>query len=189
MMVPVTICCTQFGSPCCEHPIWMTDMIAAPAMVPTTLPRPPSRLPPPMITAAITSSSRPTATVGSPTDNFENSITPASAASAAESVYTANLHQSIRTPHNRAVRSLDPMANRCRPNRVYRSVSAMAIASAAAIQMADGSSRPRPSRTVLTRSFSHVIGASIRRSSASPFAAPRTSSIVPSVTMNGTTRS
>ena len=32
-----------------------------------------------------------------------------------------------------------------------------------------------------------MIGASMRRSSARPFAAPRTSSMVPSVTMNGTT--
>ena len=24
MIVPVTICCTQFCSPCCEQPIWMT---------------------------------------------------------------------------------------------------------------------------------------------------------------------
>ena len=56
------------------------------------------------------------------------------------------------------------------------------------IQMPDGSSRPLPSRTVRSRPFSHVIGASSRRSSASPFAAPRTSSIVPSVMMNGTTR-
>ena len=31
MMMPVTICCTQFGRPCCEQPIWITAMIAAPA--------------------------------------------------------------------------------------------------------------------------------------------------------------
>ena len=49
----------------------MIAMIAAPAVVPTTLPRPPCRLPPPIITAAITSSSRPSATVGSPTDSFD----------------------------------------------------------------------------------------------------------------------
>ena len=30
MMLPVTICCTQFGRPFCEQPIWMTVMIAAP---------------------------------------------------------------------------------------------------------------------------------------------------------------
>ena len=36
--------------------------------------------------------------------------------------------------------------------------------------------------------FSHVSGASSRRSPASPLAPPRTSSIVPSVMMNGTTR-
>ena len=44
-------------------------------------------------------------------------------------------------------------------------------------------------RAMRSRSFSQVIGASTRRSSARPFAAPRTISIVPSVTMKGTTRS
>ena len=39
-----------------------------------------------------------------------------------------------------------------------------------------------------SRLFSQVIGASTRRSSATPFAIPRTISIVPSVTMKGTTR-
>ena len=57
------------------------------------------------------------------------------------------------------------------------------------IQMPVGSQNPLPSRTVRSRLFSHVTGASIRRSSARPLAAPRTRSIVPSVTMNGTTRS
>ena len=71
-----------------------------------------------MMTAAMTSSSKPTATVGSPTDSRENSSTPASPASAAASVYTAILHASTRTPQSRAVRSFDPIANRCRPNRV-----------------------------------------------------------------------
>ena len=51
-----------------------------------------------------------------------------------------------------------------------------------------GSSRPLPSRTVRSMLFSQVIGASSRRSSASPLAPPRTSSMVPSVMMNGTTR-
>ena len=54
--------------------------------------------------------------------------------------------------------------------------------------MPHGSSRPLPSRTVRSSPLSQVIGASSRRSSARPFAAPRTSSIVPSVMMNGTTR-
>src|SRR6185503_11206612 len=86
MMPPVTICWTQLASPFCEHPIWMTVMIAAPMIVPATVPRPPDRLPPPMMTAAITSSSRPMATVGSPTDSFENCSSPAMPASAAPSV-------------------------------------------------------------------------------------------------------
>ena len=37
-------------------------------------------------------------------------------------------------------------------------------------------------------SFSQVVGASSRRSPDRPLAVPRTSSIMPSVTMNGTTR-
>ena len=56
------------------------------------------------------------------------------------------------------------------------------------IQMPHGSSTPLPSRTVRSMLFSQVSGASSRRSSARPLAPPRTSSIVPSVMMNGTTR-
>ena len=50
-----------------------------------------------------------------------------------------------------------------------------------------GTPNPAPPRAVRSSSLSHVSGASTRRSSAMPFAAPRTSSIVPSVTMKGTT--
>src|SRR3982751_5990017 len=86
MIPPVTICCTQLGSPFCVQPVWITVMIAAPMIVPSTVPRPPVRLPPPMMTAAMTSSSRPTATVGSPTESFENCSRPAMPASAPEIV-------------------------------------------------------------------------------------------------------
>ena len=67
-------------------------------------------------------------------------------------------------------------------------MKATTSASTAVIQMPGGQQQPRrrPAR-VRSRSFSHVAGASMRRSSARPLAAPRTSSIVPSVTMNGTT--
>ncbi len=85
-MPPVTICWTQFGQPFCGQPIWMTAMMAAPIIVPSTVPRPPARLPPPMITAAMTSSSRPTATVGSPTESFENCSTPGHADQRADRV-------------------------------------------------------------------------------------------------------
>src|SRR5206468_9361489 len=86
--------------------------------VPATVPRPPKRLPPPMMTAAITSSSRPTATVGSPTDSFENCRTPPAPANAAAAAYTATLHRSTLTPQSRAMRSFEPMAKSRRPNRV-----------------------------------------------------------------------
>ena len=61
----------------------------------------------------------------------------------------------------------------------------MAIPTTITSQMPVGSeSDPADDRN---RLFNHVIGASTRRSSAAPFASPRTISIVPSVTMNGTT--
>ena len=61
----------------------------------------------------------------------------------------------------------------------------MAMPTTITSQMPDGSENdPADDRN---RLFNHVIGASTRRSSAAPFASPRTISIVPSVTMNGTT--
>ena len=53
-------------------------MMSAPTTEPNTLPSPPSRLPPPITTAAITSSSVPIATVGSPWRSRDSCITPAS---------------------------------------------------------------------------------------------------------------
>src|SRR4029453_4549881 len=76
------------------RPAHCADHGAAPPLLPIAVPLPPGRLPPPMITAAITSSSRPTATVGSPTDSRENCSTPATPASAAVSAYTATLQRS-----------------------------------------------------------------------------------------------
>ena len=52
-------------------------MISAPTTEPNTLPSPPCRLPPPITTAAMTSSSVPIATVGSPCRRRESCITPA----------------------------------------------------------------------------------------------------------------
>ncbi len=83
-MPPVTISCTQFGRPICEQPERMTVMMKAPTIEPRTEPSPPARLPPPMTTAAMTSSSRPTATVGSPTVRRENWKRPAVPAAAPE---------------------------------------------------------------------------------------------------------
>src|SRR5438552_920100 len=85
-------------------------MMVAPTRVPATVPRPPKRLPPPMMTAAITSSSRPTATVGSPTDSFENCRTPPAPANAAHGAQRddeghdaqARDEQPVREPADRA---------------------------------------------------------------------------------------
>ncbi len=54
-------------------------------------------------------------------------------------------------------------------------------------QIPSGATLPLPTWVVRSRSLSHVIGASTLCSSARPFAAPRTRSIIPRVTMKGTT--
>ena len=48
MIPPVTISWTQLGRPICDVPARMTVMMKAPTSVPTTVPSPPERLPPPM---------------------------------------------------------------------------------------------------------------------------------------------
>src|SRR5205085_11014716 len=37
IIAPVTISCTQFGNPSCEHPMCITAIIPAPARLPTPL--------------------------------------------------------------------------------------------------------------------------------------------------------
>ena len=64
-------------------------------------------------------------------------------------------------------------------------VIATSTARSATSQMPAGTMKPRPGSSVRSRSFSHVAGASSRRSPDSPFAVPRTSSIIPRVTMKG----
>src|SRR3954468_6755300 len=77
MIEPVTICWTPLGAPSGEQPVGIPAMIAAPAIVPTPPPLPPDRLPPPMITAAITSSSSPIDTLGGPHDHLVTRQPPA----------------------------------------------------------------------------------------------------------------
>ena len=50
MMAPVTICCTQFGTPTCVHPVLMTVMRKAPIIDPAMVPSPPESEPPPITT-------------------------------------------------------------------------------------------------------------------------------------------
>ena len=90
----------------------------APASDPRIEPSPPDSVPPPMTTAAMTSSSSPLATVGPPTVSRENCIRPAMPASAADNAYTWVFTRCACTPHRRAVSSFDPIAKICRPNRV-----------------------------------------------------------------------
>ena len=82
----MTICCTQFGSPFCEQPIWMIVMIAAPMMRADDGAASARQ-------AAAADDDRgddveleTDATVGSPTDSFENCSSPATPANAADIV-------------------------------------------------------------------------------------------------------
>ena len=75
---------TQLGMPMWTAPVRITVMRSAPKTEPRMLPSPPASGAPPMTTAAMTSSSRPTESVGSPTVSVENSITPATPTSRLE---------------------------------------------------------------------------------------------------------
>ena len=82
-------------------------------------PRPPDRLPPPMMTAAITSSSSPDRH-GRIADRELRELQQARKAGARgrRARRPAIFVRVIATPHSRAMRSLDPIANTWRPNRV-----------------------------------------------------------------------
>ncbi|KYG08612.1 hypothetical protein BE21_22760 [Sorangium cellulosum] len=182
MIAPVAISCTQLGSPRWTPPVRITVMSSAPITLPATLPSPPESGAPPMTTAAMTSSSRPTESVGSPTVSVENSITPATPARRLDRVYTAIFTRPVSMPHSRAAASLLPTANTWRPKRVKvrtaktRSASAAVIHSPGAARSAESSaSRPRGSASTFC-------------SDASPLAAPRSALIVPSVTTKGIIR-
>ena len=63
---PVAMYCQLGSIPSRLNPLRMTEMISAPVMALSTLPRPPRKLAPPMITAAIASSSARLPAVGDP---------------------------------------------------------------------------------------------------------------------------
>src|SRR5258706_412633 len=67
MTAPMMISCANVDHPIWFDPLRKTAMIKAPIIDPRTVPAPPFRLAPPITTAAMTSNSKPTATVGSPT--------------------------------------------------------------------------------------------------------------------------
>ena len=188
-MMPVTICCTQFGSPCCEQPIWMTAMIAAPQTVPITVPLPPEQA------AAADDHGGNDVELEADGDRRIADREPRELQHAGEPGEHGRQRVDLQACAARSARRTG--ARSARSSRWRRDDGRIACSRARRRRQARGrpSARSRsagraslPSRAVRSRSFSQVIGASIRRSSARPFAAPRTSSIVPSVTMNGTTR-
>src|ERR1017187_1525534 len=113
-------------------------MIRAPMMEPRTVPEPPLRLAPPMMTAAMTSSSSPTATVGSPTRSRESWNTPESPKKQPAMAKTRTLRRTVGTPQSRAAASFDPSAKTCRPKTVFLNTSEVAAARAIATQTLRG---------------------------------------------------
>src|ERR1022692_2972318 len=96
-------------------------MIRAPMIEPRTVPEPPFRLAPPMMTAAMTSSSSPTATVGSPRRSRESWKTPERPKKQPARTNITTLRRTVGTPHSRAAASFDPSANTCLPKTVFLS--------------------------------------------------------------------
>ena len=76
MTRPMMISCMYVGQPLWLEPLRNTAMMSAPIIEPRMLPLPPFKLAPPITTAAITSSSRPIATEGSPCVSRESCISP-----------------------------------------------------------------------------------------------------------------
>ena len=166
-MAPVTICWTQLGSPRCAHPIWITDIVAAPRIVPGTVPRPPARLPPPMMTAAITSSSRPSAAVGSPTDKPRELDAPPRRQAPRRSC--RRRLSRARPPRRRASPSARWNQWRRDAGQIAYMTTATASARIATSQMPQ-MLEPTAGSSVRSKSFSQVAGASRRRSPERPFA-------------------
>ena len=92
-------------------------------------------------------------------------------------------------PHARAASSLEPTANTRRPKTVRRSTVAVSTASASVIHTPGESTIQAARGNVTTRSLSHVGGTLTVCSCASHLATPRAMPSMPSVAMNGTTRS
>ena len=166
-------------------------MMSAPMSAPSTEPSPPARLPPPMTTAAMMLSSRP------------------DGAGRVAHRQPRELHQArrcrrTRRPGRRPRASPAPRGRRtgARPARSSRRRTRAARgacraaarprrrpAGTAATRRAGTPSTPDAAGSRASSSLSQEVGASIFWSCASPLATPRTTSMVPRVTMNGTTLS
>ena len=85
-------------------------MKAAPTRVPTSVPRPPSRLAPPITTAPITSNSAPRPASGAPVWRREASTTPLSPAQKPDMVKVARRTRSTSMPDRRVASSFPPTA-------------------------------------------------------------------------------
>ena len=80
MITPVTIWVKKGEMWARIRPLPITAMVSAPSTVPRIVPRPPNRLVPPSTTAAITSSSKPTAAFEEPLPSRAAMMMPATAA-------------------------------------------------------------------------------------------------------------
>ena len=112
----------QFATPKASQPLRKNAMMSAPMSDPKADPSPPLKLPPPITTAAITSSSVPMAVVGSPTVSRQYCITPAKPPQP-PGVFHLNeggLHP-IAVAHRRALHAPELLCiNRCRGFLAFR---------------------------------------------------------------------
>ena len=104
-----------------------------------------------MMTAAMMSSSRPTATVGSPRRSRESWKTPESPKKQPARAKTTIFSRTVGTPHRRAAASLEPRAKTCRPKTVFLRRSEVATARATATQTPAGRAAPEGLAVVIHR--------------------------------------
>ena len=90
-MPPLMISCRYGDTPIMLSPLLSTPSSSAPTRVPTIAPRPPAIEVPPITTAAMASSSKPTPTPGWPLVTREACTMPATAAVKPLSAYTSSL--------------------------------------------------------------------------------------------------
>ena len=188
-MAPVTICWTQLGSPRCAHPIWITDIVAAPRIVPGHRP---------------SASGEAAAADDDGSDHVQLEAVGDGRVADRQARELEHARHAGKRRGDRVdgdFRALDRHAAEPRRPLIGTNGEEMTAESRVLKHDRDGErenrnkpdaagyKNPRPGSSVRSKSFSQVAGASRRRSPERPFAVPRTSNIMPSVTMKGTTLS
>src|SRR5581483_2502738 len=142
MIPPRTISCWLDSSPARMRPLLMSPIITDPSSEPITLARPPNRLVPPRMTAAITESSSPSPHWKRPDCSRPAYSIPAIPAVMPIAARTRNVTSRVLTPLKRAAIALPPVARTRRPYDVLRRTT-WPITTATSVQTTSDGTGPR----------------------------------------------